>query len=86
MYVCICNAVTDSQIKEAMHNGLTTFAEIQHHLGVGNCCGRCVDSAKAIVNEFSAQNQLTTQNQVINSGVQKFIPQFTTDSCDPVMA
>ncbi|WP_196138162.1 bacterioferritin-associated ferredoxin [Aliikangiella sp. G2MR2-5] len=62
MYVCICNAVTDTQIIEAQQNGLKTMAQITEHLGVGNCCGRCVETAKEVLAE--------------NSGVRKFIPQM----------
>ena len=60
MYVCICNAVTDSQILEAKESGLSTLEEITKHLGVGNCCGRCVETAEEVL--------------AMNTGVQKFIP------------
>ena len=62
MYVCICNAVTDSQIIEAQQNGHKTMHEITRHLGVGNCCGRCVETAQDVLDQ--------------NSGVQKYIPNF----------
>jgi bacterioferritin-associated ferredoxin len=65
MYVCICNAVTDSQIIEAQQNGLTTMQEITRHLGVGNCCGRCVETAKDVLRE--------------NAGVQKYVPAITAN-------
>jgi len=63
MYVCICNAVTDSDIIEAQNNGHTKLKDITRHLGVGNCCGRCVETAKEILTGAT--------------GVQKFIPKFT---------
>ncbi|WP_444998305.1 (2Fe-2S)-binding protein [Aliikangiella sp. IMCC44359] len=71
MYVCICNAVTDSEIIQAQQNGLTTMSEIKHHLGVGNCCGQCVDTAKELLSQ--------------STGVQKFIPQFA-DNCNTAIA
>ncbi|WP_038369278.1 (2Fe-2S)-binding protein [Brackiella oedipodis] len=45
MYICICNAVTDKAIKEAVAKGVSTFDELQNELGVGNCCGCCKQSA-----------------------------------------
>lgn len=60
MYVCICNAITDKEIIEAQKNGHTSIKKISQHLGVGTCCGRCIDTAKQILNE--------------NSGVQKYAP------------
>jgi len=62
MYVCICNAVTDSQIIEAQQQGYRTLAEITAHLGVGNCCGRCLETAQEVLAE--------------NSGVRRFIPRM----------
>ena len=51
MYVCICNAITDTQIIEAQQNGHTTMEQITRHLGVGDCCGRCVSTAKEVLND-----------------------------------
>ena len=51
MYVCICNAITDNQIIEAQQNGHTTFKQITRLLGVGNCCGRCVSTAKEVMSD-----------------------------------
>ena len=33
MYVCLCKAVTDRQIRETISEGATTFAEIRRQLG-----------------------------------------------------
>ena len=51
MYVCICNAITDNQIIEAQQNGHTTLKQITRLLGVGNCCGRCVATAKEVMSD-----------------------------------
>ena len=45
MYICICNAITDRQINEAVANGATTLADLQHELGVATDCGTCLESA-----------------------------------------
>jgi bacterioferritin-associated ferredoxin len=54
MYVCICNAVTDRQIKTAVQEGHGTFEKIQQQLDVGSCCGKCEPHAKEVILE--AQN------------------------------
>lgn len=51
MYVCICNAVTDSQIIEAAQNG-DTLKQITRKLGVGNCCGQCIPTAREVLHEI----------------------------------
>lgn len=51
MYVCICNAVTDRQIREARDNGARSVADLSRELKLGTCCGRCKDCARAILRE-----------------------------------
>ena len=45
MYICICNGVTDKEIKEAVANGATQLSDLQMNLGVATCCGKCADAA-----------------------------------------
>ena len=51
MIVCVCHNVSDRAIRAAMDAGLTSLSEIRAQLNVGACCGKCLPSAKAIVNE-----------------------------------
>ncbi|MFA5982973.1 MAG: (2Fe-2S)-binding protein [Methylococcaceae bacterium] len=41
MYVCVCKAVTDTQIKNAIGNGHCTHKQLVKCLGVGGDCGKC---------------------------------------------
>ena len=59
MYVCLCKAVTDRQIRETISEGATTFAEIGRPLGVATQCGKCCQQAKSIV-ETAVNRQLFT--------------------------
>jgi len=51
MYVCICNAVTDSQIREAADAGVTNLWQLQSELGVATNCGSCKEVATEILGE-----------------------------------
>jgi bacterioferritin-associated ferredoxin len=51
MYVCICHGITDRQICRALDQGAASLDDIQMQLPVGACCGRCVDSAQAVIRE-----------------------------------
>jgi bacterioferritin-associated ferredoxin len=51
MYVCVCNAVSDRQIREVVDQGARSLFEVQCQLPVGACCGRCEDTAKEVVSE-----------------------------------
>jgi bacterioferritin-associated ferredoxin len=45
MYVCICNAVTEKQVKHAALEGASSLEDLQMDLGVATCCGQCADNA-----------------------------------------
>ncbi len=46
MYLCICKAVSDTQIRQAVEQGACTVADLNLRLGIGFECGRCLDSVR----------------------------------------
>lgn len=54
MYVCLCKAVTDRQIREAVAQGATRMRDLRVALGVASCCGRCAGCAREILREARA--------------------------------
>ena len=52
MYVCLCNAITDKQIRAAAESGATDLWSLQRELGVASGCGACRESASAILGEY----------------------------------
>ena len=51
MYICICNAVTDREIRGAVSLGVRSLADLKSTLGVATCCGRCEESAARLVRD-----------------------------------
>jgi bacterioferritin-associated ferredoxin len=51
MYVCICKAVTDKQIRRAAATGCDNLYELRESLGVASCCGSCADQAQSILDD-----------------------------------
>lgn len=51
MYVCICKAITDHQIREAARNGALTLDDLRRDLGVAGECGNCAAYAKECLEE-----------------------------------
>lgn len=45
VYVCICNGVTDRQIREAAEAGCRSVSELTMRTGCGSTCGSCLDMA-----------------------------------------
>ena len=52
MYVCICNAITDKQIRKAAKAGITDLRALQAELGVATGCGSCEGAAREILAEY----------------------------------
>ena len=51
MYVCVCKAVTDHQIRRAARDGVVTFRQLRMELGVSTCCGRCAPTARRVLDD-----------------------------------
>jgi len=49
MYVCICNAVTESQIHALVDNGVNTLEAVQQITGCSGTCGNCTDLAEQTI-------------------------------------
>jgi bacterioferritin-associated ferredoxin len=56
MYVCICKAVTDTQILTAIDNGLCTRKKLMHCFGLGKDCGKCNPDVIALLQQNSNAN------------------------------
>lgn len=57
MYVCVCNAVTDCQIRDAYCEGACSMRELRKRLGVAGCCGRCAQCARDLLAECRQQQE-----------------------------
>lgn len=48
MYICICNAVTDRDVRDAvLRDGARRLDQLEELLLVGTGCGKCRDTAEA---------------------------------------
>jgi bacterioferritin-associated ferredoxin len=51
MYVCLCQGVTDRDIRQTIDEGATTVEEIMYCTRAGTRCGSCIPTIKAILEE-----------------------------------
>ncbi len=51
MYVCVCLAVTNNHIHEAVQGGARTLKDLRRDLGVTRDCGRCASCARECLQE-----------------------------------
>ncbi|WP_331347037.1 bacterioferritin-associated ferredoxin [Cellvibrio sp. UBA7661] len=66
MYVCLCKAITDRQIKAAIDNGASSIGQLRKALGVASQCGKCASMTREILDEA-----LNSEAPMING-----LPQF----------
>lgn len=50
MYICVCNAVTESEIRRCAQLGCDLH-DLRERLGVCTGCGKCKHAAKQILRE-----------------------------------
>ena len=60
MYVCICNAITDKQIRQAAQSGVRDLWGLQRELGVASGCGSCKEVASEILRESRQKARIFT--------------------------
>ena len=60
MYICICNSVTDKQIRRAAAQGADNLYELRETLGVASGCGTCAGAAQAILDDSTANRASPT--------------------------
>lgn len=51
MYICLCNAVTDHDIRREAADGVHSFAELQARTGCADCCGCCEQEARSTLDK-----------------------------------
>lgn len=49
MYVCVCEAVSDQDIRHAIADGARTFEDVQATTHCTTCCGCCETEARQLV-------------------------------------
>ena len=69
MYVCICNGVTDRDIRQAAQAGCGGMAELTMRTGCGACCGSCVGMASETLEQARAELRPQGDNVVDFPGV-----------------
>ena len=62
MIVCVCNNVSEKQVRQALASGMTTMAELRTNLDIGTCCGKCAACARKILRECQSADHASTGN------------------------
>ena len=57
MFVCLCKAVTEKQIVEAVDRGVRQLSHLEEVCGVGSGCGSCRETAQVLIDERLAESR-----------------------------
>lgn len=51
MIICVCNAVSEKQIREAIRGGASSIGDLRAATGCGTNCGSCVETAVSLIDQ-----------------------------------
>ena len=57
MYVCVCNAVTDSDIRQAVDDGVRSLKQLKRNTGCSSTCGCCREVASEVLQQALAEKR-----------------------------
>jgi len=57
MYVCVCRAITEAQVRQAIAAGADSLAELRTRLGLGVDCGQCCEYARRYFDAAKSESQ-----------------------------
>jgi len=57
MYVCICNAITDTDIQNAVDDGVRNLKQLSRLTGCAMTCGSCKETAVEVLQQAVAENR-----------------------------
>jgi bacterioferritin-associated ferredoxin len=61
VYICLCHGITDAQIRSCVAEGARTLCDLSGELGVATQCGKCANSACAVLHEVLEEAPLCAQ-------------------------
>lgn len=57
MYVCVCNAINDRQVKQAMNEGMLSVRALRQYFAYPEkCCGKCNRCLREMINEHLGES------------------------------
>lgn len=63
MYLCVCNAVSEGQVRDAIERGADSFTAITRVTGLSQQCGQCSMKAKYYCDGLLGAARLAENNK-----------------------
>ena len=65
MYVCVCKAVTERQIHEAIRLGARTLKDLRRELDITRECGQCASCARQCIKAALGEQRQAGDGEVV---------------------
>ena len=65
MIVCVCNNISDREIRQAIDLGISSMDELRETLGIATCCGNCLSYAVEVLDEHLAAQASVHVNETV---------------------
>jgi bacterioferritin-associated ferredoxin len=69
MIVCVCNNISDREIRQAVELGLSSMDELRRDLGVATCCGKCDSFASDVLKEHLESRAVPAPTEALRETV-----------------
>lgn len=69
MYLCVCKAVSDQQIRQAVEQGARTIGDVSARFGVGIECGKCIDGIREFLDACLASPPISVDAAPVSTAV-----------------
>jgi bacterioferritin-associated ferredoxin len=86
VYACLCRAVPERSVREAVAAGASTMGELRASCGAGTGCGGCLPSLRRLLRECLAADLACTSADVMESGVRLVLAHACSGNCAEVHA
>lgn len=59
MYICICKAVTEKQVRQHLAEGVNSFRELRERTGVATQCGKCSCEVRSCLSQIPSSSTVS---------------------------
>jgi bacterioferritin-associated ferredoxin len=84
VYACLCRAVPERRVREAVAAGASTLAEVRATCGAGTGCGGCLPSLRRLLRECLGTDLTCTASAVLDSGSRLVLEPACSANCAEV--
>lgn len=84
MYACLCRAVPEQRVREAVAAGVSSISGLRETCGAGTGCGGCLPSLRRLLRECLGTGLACTSAAVLEAGSRMVLEPACSGNCAEV--